>query len=101
MKQSLIVQGQEVLFYSINLCSYGDKGDYELFAERELDLNMQLVKRRLKIGAGGKWSEQAGKFSFKRVEITIYNEGRVIMEGVSPDTHQAAFELLKEILSVP
>ena len=101
MKQTLLIQGHDILFYSINLCSYGDSGDYELFASQELDLDMQSVKERLKDEINGKWSEQAGQFSFKQVEVTIYCEGRIILEGVKPDTHQAAFELLKEILSIP
>lgn len=100
MKQKVTLAGQTVTYYSINLCSYGDRGDYEVFPVEELDLKLSSLLKNLDEATRGKWSNQAAQFKLNGVAITMYREGRAIFEGVRPDHHETAFGLLKEILSI-
>lgn len=99
MKKSINLDGKIVTFYGINLCSYNDKGDYELFASEELNLDMEKIQRSITGFRDIKTSIEVLQFTLKTgTRITLYSEGRMILEGLCPDTHEAAFALLESIL---
>lgn len=98
MKKSLRIVHREVQFYSINLCSHDDVGDYELFPVEKVKINIRKIIERLHDKADVKWSSMAAQFTYKKIRISIYTEGRVILEGVKPDSHEEAFRFLEELL---
>jgi len=98
VKRLLVTGGKEVHFYSVNLCNYEDKGDYELFPTEELSLDIFAIGERLMTNGNGRISGEAAEFNLEGVDITVYKEGRLILEGVIPDTHEKAFELLERII---
>ncbi len=99
MKQIITIARHEVQYYSTNLCSHGDVGDYELFPAEKLEINIKEIVERYRDRTTIRWSSLAAQFSLKDVKVSLYAEGRVILEGIKPDSHEEAFRFLKEILS--
>lgn len=99
MKKPITVNGREVFFYSMNLCSQDDVGDYELFPSEPLNLDMEKIRDSLTHRTELKASKDALQFTQEGTRMTLYREGRMILEGLRPDTHEAAFSVLEAILA--
>lgn len=100
MKKIITIEGRQTTYYSTNLCSYGEKGDYELFPSEEQKLDMIKLKDRLLLFTSVKGSNLAVQFIYADTKVTIYEEGRLLLLGVTPDTHEQAFEILLRILNL-
>jgi len=94
VKTGLTFGGRPVTVYSFELCHYGDNGDYEVFPDRELGLDISSVRYRLP--AGGYEIDFAAEevliFMKAGVEYTLFDDGRLIIEGLAPGSCEQAAE---------
>lgn len=87
--------------YALELCFYGEKGDYEVFADRELALDLEPLGDDL---AGRGWViEERGRelLMFRDdagTEYTLYPDGRLIVEGLIPGSVEQAWSRACEIM---
>ncbi len=98
MKKLFKIGKRKIHYYSINLCSHDDVGDYELFPAEKVVIDIKGIVNRFREKGNIKYSSMAAQFVYKDIKISIYSEGRVILEGIKPDSHEAAFRFLEEIL---
>lgn len=94
MKTGLTFGGQPVNVYSFELCHYCENGDYEVFPDRELGLDLASARDRL--SAGGYEIDFAAEevLIFKKAgaEYTLFDDGRLIIEGLAPGSCEQAAE---------
>jgi hypothetical protein len=92
--------GKPVTVYSFEFCHYGESGDYEVFPDGELDLDLSIIMNRL--SAGGYDTDFAAKevliFSKSGVEYTLFDDGRLIIEGLAPGSCEQALETAVSIV---
>ena len=79
----------------INLCHYGDHGDYELLPSEELDLDLPALAGTL-ADHGCEIEGQSQNTLLlhdDRAILTIFQTGRMIIENVSPSTFEHAITI--------
>jgi hypothetical protein len=99
MRETLNYQDRSITLYCINLCSYGDSGDYELFPDEDMGiLLIDQVKNLDNIGCSiVDVNESVGFLHLRGMEITLYPSGRMIIENVKPDDRLVAIETARNI----
>lgn len=84
----------------LELCSYGDKGDYQVLPARTLDLPLEEIEGWLaEQGTPVRVAEDALLCRWEGVEVMLHKDGRGVLEGVRPDSPAAAWELYLHLLS--
>ena len=100
MKAEATWHGQRLTVYVINLCYYGEEGDFEVFPNRPLDLKLPDVA--LLLAERGYALEQVDAqvviFHADDAEYTLYDEGRLIVEHLKPGTPENALAVAAAIL---
>lgn len=95
------INGEEVIFTSVNLCTYGDTGDYELYPDYEMKLAVMSLKKHFE---GDEIECLASELlvivKCPDYEVTFYPSGRCILEQVEPPNHERAFEIYYELLGL-
>lgn len=101
MKSTLVYRGDIVPIYSIELCHYGDNGDFEVFPVRDLGLDIG--------GITGWISERDYNITYADGEVAIFYragiyytfcaDGRLILEGLKPGTDEQALGIAIGLLS--
>jgi hypothetical protein len=102
MKVKSKYQGKDIVLSSFNLCHIEGHGDYEIFPEPKLALDMQEIAERM-AGHGYKLQGMDRRICMLKkdhVELTIFPEGRMIIEQLIPDSDEAAFGIVKQILEL-
>lgn len=101
MKATTTYHGEKITVYAIDLCHYGDRGDYEVFPDRVLTLDVCTRSAQL-AGAGFEIDYTSAEVSVFRdrygTEFTMYPDGRLIVEGLRPGSPRQAFDAAAEIL---
>jgi hypothetical protein len=86
--------GERVTVYALELCHYGDRGDYEVFPYRELAVDIE--KRAERLAAEGYeldyLSSEVVIFRRGETEYTAYPDGRLIIENLEPGSTEQATE---------
>ena len=102
MKIGLYLQDVKIDYYTMNLCSYGDHGDFELFPHEELDLNLFSYEKqwRMEDVSLDCMTEEVAFLKAGRVDVTLYRSGRMILESVMPDDEREAIRIGKKILGL-
>ncbi len=100
MKSALNYNGDLVTIYSIELCHYGENGDYETFPDRELCLDLKKVVQNVDPASYTVEyiDDDVLLFNSDEVGFTLFRDGRLIIEGLSPGTGEQAIELATGIL---
>jgi hypothetical protein len=95
-------QGKDIVLSSFNLCHIEGHGDYEIFPEPRLALDMAEIAERMKAHGYAVQGMDRRICMLKKdhVELTIFPEGRMIIEQLIPDTDEAAFGIVKQILEL-
>lgn len=87
-------------FVVLTLCSYGDRGDYQVLPRQAVSLDLQSILDRLR-AAGGRAALDGGTRLLAEVgecRLMLYSEGRAVMESVVPDTSDAAWSIYRILL---
>jgi hypothetical protein len=87
-----IYRDRPIELATVNLCHYGNYGDYELFPSEELDLDLQILAAML-IERGYEVKGQSPKAMLVRdnqAMLTLFPTGRMIIEHVKPSTYDEA-----------
>jgi hypothetical protein len=101
MKTSADYEGNKVTVYVLELCHYGDRGDFEIFPDRELDLDVEkkageLENRGYNIECASPdvliFHGDAG------MEFTLYPDGRLIVESLRPGSTAQAMDIAKAVI---
>jgi hypothetical protein len=95
-------QGKDIVLNSFNLCHIEGHGDYEIFPEPKLVLDMGEIAERMK-GHGYTVQGMDKRICMMKkdhTELTIFPEGRIIIEQLIPDSDEAAFSIVKQILEL-
>jgi hypothetical protein len=82
-----------------NLCSAAGYGDYEIMPVEKLDLDMFRLAD-LFTASGYRLigcNNEVCLFSIDQVDITLFKDGRTIMEKVLPDKHDKALTYAEKI----
>jgi len=87
-------KGIKVGVYCIELCHYGDRGDFEVFPDQKLDLDLLAYSSCL---AGQGYdidfkSKEVLIFKQGGVEFTLSSDGRLIIENLAPGSNAQAVE---------
>ena len=94
MKIRALYRGETVAVYAVDLCHYGDRGDYEVFPDRELGIDIEKMSAELV--AGGfeldYVSDEVLIFRRGNTEYTAYPDGRLIIESLRPGSTAQAIE---------
>jgi hypothetical protein len=94
LKFPALHRGETVNVYAIDLCHYGDRGDYEIFPDRGLGVDVEKLSEKL--GAAGFELEYVSSevLIFRRgeTEYTAYPDGRLIIESLKPGSTAQAIE---------
>jgi hypothetical protein len=102
MKVKAKYHDKEIVLSSFNLCHIEGHGDYEIFPEPKLTLDMQEIAKRME-GHGYKLQGMDKRICMLKkdhVELTVFPEGRIIIEQLIPDSDEAAFGIVRQILDL-
>jgi hypothetical protein len=98
MRASVNWNGETVTLTVFNLCSQQGVGDYEGFGDHELSLDLPGISQRLNdlgyIIDGV--NEQICLAQKDRLQLTLFPNGRIIVEGVKPDDPKLALAIMAE-----
>jgi len=82
-----------------NLCSAAGYGDYEIMPLKKL--NLDILRLADCFSACGYqltgYNKEVCLFSIDQVEITLFKDGRTIVEKVLPDRHDQALTYVEKI----
>jgi hypothetical protein len=102
MKIAIIESGETISLIAYNLCHVDGHGDYEVFPSRELVLDMLRVKNRAEktgyVIEGA--NEQLILARKDQIDLTIFPQGRVIIERLIPDEAQLALDMIVSLLEL-
>lgn len=78
----------------LELCSYGDSGDFQVLPRKALDMALNVIQERI-AASGGKAVLSDGVLLAETggTHISLYSDGRAVLEHVAPCSRQAALEL--------
>lgn len=101
MKIEFSFLGNATVYCVITLCSYGDTGDYEAFPTVPLSINSRQFAESLRLSGCDAIRYNSTRISFKhgRMEMTVFESGRMLFEQVSPNNQQTVGNLLKMFLA--
>ncbi|HRY61797.1 MAG TPA: hypothetical protein P5266_06315 [Candidatus Fermentibacter sp.] len=88
-------------FVVLTLCSYGERGDYQVLPRQAVSLDLHAILDRLK-AAGRRAALDADTRLLAEMgdcRLMLYAEGRAVMESVVPDTSDAAWEIYSCLLA--
>jgi hypothetical protein len=102
MKMNVNLAGEEFSLVSYNLCHIDGHGDYEIFPSKELALDMGAVKARLitmgyLVEGANEQIILAGK---DHIDITVFPQGRIIIEQLVPDEPEVAMDMAVAFLGL-
>jgi hypothetical protein len=101
VKTSAFYEGETINVYAVDLCHYGDRGDYEVFPDRELRLDVTRCAADL-AAAGYRVEYVAPEVSIFRdnsdTEFTMYPDGRLIVENLRPGSIEQAVDIAAAII---
>lgn len=102
MKKSIAFNGKDVDCYTIQLCSYGETGDFEFIPSEPLNIEFKNVIEfmRNEVQRFRSASENFLMFEIGETEITFYQSGRMILENVKPAKNEAAMAVSEKILKI-
>jgi len=94
MKSNYKYAGSPVTIYSFELCHYGENGDYEVFPDRELGLELAPKAEELRSTGYEIDFASEGVLIFIKggVDYTLFDDGRLIIEGLAPGSCEQAIE---------
>ena len=94
MKLPALYRGERVTVYAIDLCHYGDRGDYEVFPDRELAVDIEKMSEEWKAAGCELDYVSAEVVIFRRegTDYTAYPDGRLIIENLAPGSPAQAVE---------
>jgi hypothetical protein len=91
--------GERVEFRILELCSYGDRGDYQVLPMRAFAPELDTVLKELSRNQHrALLLEDALLANVNDVSITVYRDGRGILEGVRPDSPGAAWKVYRSVM---
>lgn len=101
MKAPALFGDTTLTVYALELCFYGERGDYEVFADRELGLDLAAIRgqceaRRWAVAETG--PELLIFRDLEGTEYTLYPDGRMIIESLKPGSARQAWSRACEIL---
>jgi hypothetical protein len=101
VKAAARFRGIALTVYALELCFYGERGDYEVFPDRELGLDLESFGKGI---ADRGWDIEEGGtevIMFREPEgpeYTLYPDGRLIIEGLKPGSPEQAWTQARGIL---
>lgn len=101
MKTAATYKGQAISVYAIELCHYGDRGDFEVFPDRELALDVEGKVGELETRGYDVECASPEVLIFHGdagTELTLYPDGRLILEGLRPGSTAQAIEVAAAII---
>lgn len=102
MKIKINVLGTSQLYCVLTLCSYGDSGDFEAFPTAPLEIAPIKFAESLKAAGCSRvrYNESRIVLEYEEAEITVFQSGRMILEGVSPSKQKAAAGLIQKLMTI-
>ena len=102
MKKSIAFNGKHVDCYTIQLCSYGETGDFEFIPSEPLNIEFKKIidRMRTKVQRFRSATEKFLMFELGETEITFYPSGRMILENVKPAHKETAMNVSEKILKI-
>jgi len=101
VKAAARFRGMALTVYALELCFYGERGDYEVFPDRELGLDLVPLGKGF---ADRGWAvDESGPEVImfqdpEGTEYTLYPDGRLIIEGLKPGSPAQAWTQAQGIL---
>lgn len=95
-------RGRDLELVVINLCHYGESGDYEVFFTEDLGLDPRQAAALLH-DQGYEVARPTARSVLVRdggAELTIFDSGRIILENVRPGTFDDAIRLGRRALDI-
>lgn len=86
-------------FVVLELCSYGDSGDFQVLPRKRIELRLEDSVKWL-TARGGRAAVIEGVLlaEIGGTQISLYNDGRAVLERVTPCSRQVALELYHSLL---
>jgi hypothetical protein len=86
-------------FVVLELCSYGDSGDFQVLPRKVIEVRLEDSVKWL-TGLGGRAAVIDGVLLAEMggAQISLYADGRAVLERVSPCSRQAALELYHNLM---
>ena len=100
MRKDIIYNNSHLIVYVVNLCDYGDRGDYEVFCDHDLNVNLAEKTDGLINNGFSMEYEDSEVLIFKKegTEFTFYADGRLIIEGLRPKDMEKALKIAAGII---
>ena len=100
MRKQATYQGDDLTLICYNLCHIDGHGDYEIFPDHPLNLNLfELVERFKELGYDMQgFNEKICLMKQGRMEITAFPEGRIIIEQLVPDDENLAIAMVADFI---
>lgn len=85
-------------FVVLELCSYGDSGDFQVLPRKVIEVRLEDCAMRL-TARGGRAAVIDGVLLAETggTHISLYSDGRAVLERVAPCSRQAALELYHDL----
>lgn len=82
----------------LELCSYGDSGDFQVLPRYRIEIRLEDSAKRL-IMRGGRAAvmDDVLLAELDGVQISLYSDGRAVLEQVRPCSKQAAMKFYREL----
>lgn len=93
--------GAGVGYVVLELCSYGDSGDFQVLPRKMIEIRLEDRVGRL-TALGGRAAVIDGVLlaAMSGTQISLYSDGRAVLERVKPCSKQAALELYHVLVEV-
>jgi len=101
MKTSTNYNGEKITVYVMELCHYGDRGDFEIFPDRELALDVEVKAgelRRRGYEVECALPEVLIFHGDAGTEFTLYTDGRLIVESLKPGSAAQALDVATAVI---
>lgn len=99
MKAEGVCRGERIEFRVLELCSYGEWGDYQVLPTAKISPALEAILNEL---LGNKCkavlAEDALLVEVDDVSVTLYKDGRGVLEGVRPDSPEAAWKVYRRVM---
>lgn len=98
MNSGFVNTGAGAEFAVLELCSYGDSGDFQVLPRNLIEIRLEDGVQWL-TARGGKAAVIDGVLlaEIGGAQVTLYSDGRAVLERVTPCCKQAAFELYQSL----
>jgi hypothetical protein len=99
MNAELLRRGDQLSFVVLELCSYGETGDYQVLPRKALNLELAAILQGV-LADNHKAVLADDEFMalLDSTSVIMTAEGRAVFEGVKPSTKQAAWSLYCSLL---